>query len=159
MSRKKQVLFILAILAGALITFAPLPVRAAAATQRIFRIEASQFTYRPAMFQVNPGDTVTIELVSTDVVHGLYLDGYGVSVTADPGQTASVSFLADKAGSFRFRCNEPCGALHPFMVGKIQVGPNTWFLRAIGLSVLAALAILILHPNPSRAATGKCVTN
>jgi len=154
LSRKKQVLLILAILAGALITFAPLPVRAAMPSHRTFRIEASQFTYSPATLQVNPGDTVSIELVSTDVVHGLYLDGYGVSVTADPGQTASLTFIADKAGSFRFRCTEPCGALHPFMIGKIQVGPNTWLWRTIGLSALAAFGILILHPNPSKAETG-----
>ena len=147
MFKKKQFLCALIGLAGALIVFAPLPVRAAAPVQRTFRIEASQFAYAPAIIQVNPGDTVTIELISTDVVHGLYVDGYGVSVTADPGQTARLTFVADRAGSFRFRCNEPCGALHPFMIGKLQVGPNTSLWRAIALAGLAALAVLVLHPN------------
>jgi len=59
------------------------------------------------------GDHVTIDLVSTDVVHGLYLDGYDLNVTADPGQTATLSFVADRSGSFRFRCSVTCGALHP----------------------------------------------
>ncbi len=45
--------------------------------ERVFRIEASQFAYNPGEIRVNPGDTVTIELISTDVVHGLYVDGYG----------------------------------------------------------------------------------
>lgn len=71
----------------------------------VFRIEASQFAYDPGEIVVNPGDTVTIQLVSTDVVHGLYVDGYNISVEADPGQTASLTFVADKPGSFRFRCN------------------------------------------------------
>ena len=129
---------------------APLPVRASAPMQRTLRVEASQFAYAPALLDVNPGDTVTIELVSMDVVHGLYLDGYGVSVTADPGQTASLTFTADKAGSFRFRCNVTCGALHPFMIGKLQVGSNTWLWRAIGLTFLVMVAVLTLRPKPAK---------
>ena len=136
-------------LAGAVIAFAPLPVRVASPTQRTFRVEASQFAYNPAVLTVDPGDTVTIELVSTDVVHGLYVDGYGVSVTADPGQTARLTFTADRSGSFRFRCNVTCGALHPFMIGKLRVGPNTLLWRAIGLTVLAALTAIILFPRLS----------
>jgi heme/copper-type cytochrome/quinol oxidase subunit 2 len=149
--RKQWFIGFLVILAGAVIVFAPLRVHAALPTHRTFRVEASQFAYDPGVLDVNPGDTVTIELVSMDVVHGLYLDGYGVSVTADPGQTAQLTFTADKTGSFRFRCNVTCGALHPFMIGKIQVGRNTWVWRGIALTVLGALAILILHPNLPKA--------
>jgi heme/copper-type cytochrome/quinol oxidase subunit 2 len=93
---------------------------------------------------VNTGDTVTLELVSNDVVHGLYLDGYGLSVEADPGQTQTLTFVADKTGSFRFRCNVTCGAMHPFMIGKLTVGTNEWLLRSIGLSVVALLGVTVL---------------
>jgi heme/copper-type cytochrome/quinol oxidase subunit 2 len=151
LSRKHWFFGFRVVLAGAVIVFAPLPVRAPPPTQRTFRVEASQFAYAPAVLEVNPGDTVTIELVSRDVIHGLYLDGYGVSVSADPGQTARLTFIADRSGSFRFRCNITCGALHPFMIGKLQVGPNIWLWRAIGLTVLAVLAILILRPSLPRA--------
>jgi heme/copper-type cytochrome/quinol oxidase subunit 2 len=154
LSRTKWLFGVILVLAGAVIVFAPLPVRATQPSQRTFRIEASQFAYAPAVLAVNPGDTVTIELVSTDVVHGLYLDGYGVSVTSDPGQTAHLTFIADKSGSFRFRCNVTCGALHPFMIGKLQVGPNTWLWRAIALTILAALVIPILRPRLPRARAG-----
>lgn len=150
MSKKHRLFGILFILAGAVIILAPLPVSASAPVPRSLRVEASQFAYSPAVLEVNPGDTVTIELVSTDVVHGLYLDGYGVSVTADPGKTASLTFIADKSGSFRFRCNVTCGALHPFMIGKLQVGLNTWLWRAIALTVLAGFALVVLHPTLSR---------
>jgi len=154
LTNKQWFFGLLFVLAGAVIVFAPLPVRAAPPAQRTFRVEASQFAYAQAVIEVNPGDTVTIELVSIDVVHGLYLDEYGVSVTADPGQTARLTFTADRSGSFRFRCNVTCGALHPFMIGKLQVGPNTWLWRAIALTVLAALAILILRPNLPKAEAG-----
>ncbi len=148
MPRKQWLLIISAGLAGAVIAFAPLPVRVAPPTQRTFRVEASQFAYNPAALTVNRGDTVTIELVSQDVVHGLYVDGYGLSVTADPGQTARLTFTADRSGSFRLRCNVTCGALHPFMVGRFQVGPNTALWRAIGLAVLAAISAVFLFPPP-----------
>lgn len=95
--------------------------------ERTFRIQAGNFSYSPATLRVNPGDRITIELVSTDVVHGIYVDGYDLELTADPGQTSRLSFIADRSGSFRFRCSVTCGALHPFMIGKLKVGSN-WLL-------------------------------
>ncbi len=125
------------------IVFVPNPIafaERAASTEQHFRIEASQFQYTPEAIQVHPGDHVTIDLVSTDVVHGLYIDGYDLNVTADPGQTATLSFVADRAGTFRMRCSATCGALHPFMIGKFNVGSNDLLWRAIGLSLLAVVA-------------------
>lgn len=136
--------FLLIVMAGLVVTLAPLPVRSIAPQERTFQIEARQFAYSPSEFKVNPGDTVTIQLLSTDVVHGLYIDGYGVSVEADPGQTTTVTFVADKPGSFRFRCNLTCGAMHPFMIGKFTVGTNTWLYRSIGLAVLGVVGFFPL---------------
>jgi heme/copper-type cytochrome/quinol oxidase subunit 2 len=126
------------------VAFAPLPVRVVAPRARAFRIEAGQFAYSPSELYVNPGDTVVIDLVSTDVVHGLYVDGYGISVEADPGQTATLTFVADKPGSFRFRCNVTCGAMHPFMIGKLTVGSNDWFYRSIGFAILGVVGFFPL---------------
>ncbi|RPI25560.1 MAG: hypothetical protein EHM70_19940, partial [Chloroflexota bacterium] len=53
--------------------------------ERVFRLTASRFAYSPPVLRANPGDRVTIELVATDVVHGLAVDGYGVEMTTDPG--------------------------------------------------------------------------
>jgi len=145
-------------MAALLAAFAPFPGLVYPPAQtRTFKVEASQYAYSPGAITVNPGDTVTIELVSTDVVHGLYVDGYGVSMTADPGQTSRFTFVADKAGSFRLRCNVTCGAMHPFMVGKLNVGVNTWLYRSITLAGLAVVASLVLFipknkPDPE---TGK----
>jgi heme/copper-type cytochrome/quinol oxidase subunit 2 len=130
------------VLAGLLIAFAPFPSGAGEAEARTFRIEASQFGYWPAQIKVNPGDRVTLQLVSTDVVHGLYVDGFGESVEADPGQPARMTFVADRAGSFRLRCNVTCGALHPFMIGRLQVGENIRLYRSMGLAVVVALGTL-----------------
>jgi plastocyanin len=119
------------------VAFAPLPVGTAVPTTHTLRLEASSFEFSPSVIEVNPGDEVTIELTSTDVVHGLYLDGYDLELTADPGQTETLTFTADQSGTFRFRCSVTCGALHPFMIGKFKVGPNLLLWRGIALSVLA----------------------
>ena len=128
---------------GLVVAFVPLPVRSVAPQERTFQIDARQYAYSPSELHVNPGDIITFEVVSNDVVHGLYVDGYGVSVEADPGQTATLTFVADRPGSFRFRCNVTCGAMHPFMIGKLTVGANHWLYRGIGLAVLAALGVLM----------------
>jgi heme/copper-type cytochrome/quinol oxidase subunit 2 len=139
MSRSTLLLFVMA---GLVLAFAPLPVSAGAPQPRTFQIDARQFAYSPSELKVNTGDTVTIQLISTDVVHGLYVDGYDISVEADPGQTKTLTFTADKPGSFRFRCNVTCGAMHPFMIGKLTVGPNNWFFRSIGLAILAIVGVI-----------------
>jgi heme/copper-type cytochrome/quinol oxidase subunit 2 len=129
-------------LAGLVVAFAPLPTQPVQPQARTFRVDAGQFTYSPSELTANPGDTVTIELVSTDVVHGLYVDGYDISVEADPGQTARLTFVADRPGSFRFRCNVTCGAMHPFMIGKLSVGANSWLFRSVGLATLAMVGVI-----------------
>ena len=138
MSPRLVAFWVLIIGAALAIAFAPLPLGTPfKPVAHVFRVEARQFAYAPAEFRVNAGDTVTIQLVSTDVVHGLYVDGYGVSITADPGQTQTLTFVADHSGSFRLRCNVTCGAMHPFMIGKLTVGRNEWLYRSSGLALLA----------------------
>src|SRR5690606_37192484 len=115
------------------------PAAAEPGERRVLRIEASQYQFDPGVVHVNRGDHVTIELVATDVVHGLYIDGYGLQASADPGQTARLTFVADRAGTFRVRCSVTCGAMHPFMIGKLRVGHNPLLWGGAGLVVLAAL--------------------
>ncbi len=141
---RARFVLLLLLATGLVVAFTPLPVPPRAPQERIFRIDARQFAYSPSELKVNAGDRVTIELVSNDVVHGLYVDGYGVSVEADPGQTASLHFIADKPGSFRFRCNVTCGAMHPFMIGKLTVGSNDWLYRSIGLAAIVLMGMVVI---------------
>ncbi len=135
----------IAIIASILvIAFTPLPLKASQPVARTVRVEARSFEFSPSVIHVEQGQQVTIELIATDVVHGIYVDGYGHEIIANPGQTATLTFIADKSGSFRLRCSVTCGALHPFMIGKLNVGVNLLFYRAIGLSVLAGLAGFML---------------
>jgi cytochrome c oxidase subunit II len=132
-------------LAALLIASAPFPVTAdTSPTTRLVRVEAGQFSYSPSIISVNRGDTVTIELVSRDVVHGLYVDGYGVSLQADPGQVRSLTFVASRPGSFRIRCNVTCGAMHPFMIGRLNVGRFDTPARGAGFALMGILGMVLL---------------
>lgn len=139
-SASKVLFFSIFIIATLLVAFTPLPISRDEPTDRILHVDASMFAFAPAEIKVNQGDQVTIELTSSDVVHGLFLDGYNLQLTADPGQTNKISFIADRSGSFRFRCSVTCGDLHPFMIGRLHVGTNLLLWRGVGLAVLAALA-------------------
>ena len=138
------------------ITFFPMPLMPAIPTDRHIHLEAGNFAFQPEVVRVNPGDRITLELAATDVVHGLYLDGYGLNLTADPGQTTSLTFTADRSGMFRFRCSVTCGPLHPFMTGKLIVGSNLLFWRTLALAGLFTVAALFVRfpessfPHPER---------
>jgi cytochrome c oxidase subunit 2 len=123
---------------------APLPVTAAAPQERRIVITASQWDFQPGTIRVNQGDTIVIDLESVDVVHGLFIDGYEVKTLAEPGRPGRLTFLADRDGAFHFRCAMPCGNLHPFMIGKLVVGPNLTWLRAVAASVLAAAGAFVI---------------
>jgi heme/copper-type cytochrome/quinol oxidase subunit 2 len=134
----------LALLALGWLALGAAPAAAEPGHQRVVRIEASQYQFSPGVIDVRRGDRVTIELVATDVVHGLYLDGYGLQMSADPGQTERLTFVADRPGTFRFRCSVTCGVMHPFMIGKLRVGNNGLLWVGSGLAVFAAGAGLLL---------------
>ncbi|HKY83515.1 MAG TPA: hypothetical protein VJ160_01675 [Anaerolineales bacterium] len=131
-------------LAVATIGLAPLPIRVAPPSVRHVHLQARSYEYSPALVLVNRGDRVTIELESTDVVHGIFVDGYQLEVKAVPGQPAGLTFIADRPGTFRLRCSVTCGPLHPFMVGRLRVAPDGTFWRAIAMAILALLAGLYL---------------
>lgn len=138
-----------------LVLFLPLPLAVPAPSARTIRIEASLYQFSPSEIRVNPGDRVTIVLVSTDVMHGLSLDGYNLNLTAAPGQPASGSFAASRAEVIRFRCSVPCGNLHPFMIGKLQIGPDLLLYRAIALGLLAIVAAVCSWKTARQAAAAQ----
>lgn len=117
------------------------------AEEQFFEITAKKFSYTPETIRVKKGDSVTIRLMSEDVTHGLYLDGYGLETRAHPGQDGSISFVADKTGRFAFRCSVTCGEFHPYMVGFLVVDPNSRLygfatvILVLGFGSLSALYI------------------
>ena len=150
MARKRSIPLFIVLAAALLVVFVPLPVQAQP-VERVIRIEAGDYAFTPSVFQANPGDRITIELVSKDVVHGLTIDEYpDINLQADPGKTAHATFVADRAGMFKIRCSVPCGNLHPFMTGKISIGPNLLLYRGVGLALLALVFGISQFPRMNK---------
>jgi len=82
-------------------------------------------SFEPFKIEVNRGDKVTIYMTNieqtTDELHGFGLADYNINIVADPGETKTVEFIADKAGVFPYYCTNFCSALHQEMQGYLLV--------------------------------------
>ena len=82
-------------------------------------------TITPTSFEVKKGDVVTLAITNieqtTDELHGLGLLDYNINVVVDPGETKTVTFVADKPGVFAYYCTNFCSALHQEMQGYLIV--------------------------------------
>ena len=88
---------------------------------------AVRSSFQPWKIEVNKGDRVTIYMTNieqtTDELHGFGLNEYNINVVADPGETKTIEFVADKQGVFPFYCTNFCSALHQEMQGYLLVKP------------------------------------
>ncbi|KAB2946922.1 MAG: cupredoxin domain-containing protein [Candidatus Methanoperedens sp.] len=119
--------------------------------EKVITINAQQFSYTPGTVEVNRGDRVTIRLISTDVHHGLYIDGYEVSTDARPGQDGSLTFVANNTGKFVMRCSVTCGPFHPYMIGYLKVKPDYRLFGSIWLAVgifIGSILLVIRRQKP-----------
>ena len=81
-----------------------------------------EFSITPETLTVPHGSSVqlTIENVG-DVTHGLGMMDFNVNEHVGPGETKTITFIADKKGAFSFFCSVPCGSGHNSMRGKLIV--------------------------------------
>ncbi|MEH7251467.1 Sec-dependent nitrous-oxide reductase [Neobacillus niacini] len=83
---------------------------------------------RPDVIEVNQGDKVTIHLTNTDfdedITHGFAINQYDLNIEVQPGQTNTIEFTANKAGTFPLYCTNFCSALHQEMTGYFLVKPK-----------------------------------
>lgn len=120
----------------------PEPVR------RDILVKARRYAYNPEKIIVNKGDTLHIKLVSLDVTHGFFLEGYDLDARVSSGvkkfkyrhpsegynwkETDELVIIVDRKGKFRYRCSQTCGTMHPFMNGEMIVQPNTPYHASVG---------------------------
>jgi cytochrome c oxidase subunit 2 len=92
---------------------------------RAFEVVASRFKFEPEMLQVTEGEHVRLTLRSTDTNHGFTIKKLNVRVALPKtGEPVTVEFVADKAGTYEFKCSEYCGSGHGRMKGQIVVTPR-----------------------------------
>lgn len=133
--------------------------------ERSFTITAHKYAYEPEVLRVNRGDRVRIRLVTKDVTHGFYLEGYDVDAKVRPHnptfwlrrpskreesyeEVEEINFVANRSGKFRYRCSITCGYMHPFMQGELIVSPNYLYSTSVGLSLALAVAMLLIFLRP-----------
>ena len=85
-------------------------------------IEAFNFGFTQSPATISKGDKVRITFTSSSGTHGLAIPDFGVTLgPVSPGEQETVEFVADKAGSFAYFCNVPCGPGHKSMRGMLTV--------------------------------------
>ena len=133
-------------------------------TQVDLTISARKYAFESSVIKVNRGDRISINLITKDVTHGFFMEGYDIDAKIQPGDSPEYSklllrhpskkddfqevdrieFTADKTGKFRYRCSVTCGYMHPFMLGEMVVVPNYPFWGGLGLAVGVAISAMIL---------------
>jgi cytochrome c oxidase subunit 2 len=88
-------------------------------------VTASRFQFEPATISVSQGDNVRLRLHSADRSHAFAIKAFRVkALIPNGGETITVEFIADRAGTFAFTCSEYCGTGHSRMKGKLLVVPS-----------------------------------
>ena len=90
------------------------------------------FRWEPRVLVALKGDTIVLNVFNpSDVIHGLEIPVFRVDTgPMAPGTDTTVEFVADKAGTFEFRCSTPysleadpqvCHPDHDFLTGTLIV--------------------------------------
>ncbi|MFA6005696.1 MAG: cupredoxin domain-containing protein [Patescibacteria group bacterium] len=75
-------------------------------TNKTFTINGGNFYFVPNSIMVNKGDTVTIVFKNDGGMHDFIIDELDVkSQTIQTGTSETVTFVADKVGSFQYYCS------------------------------------------------------
>lgn len=84
--------------------------------------------FNPEHVEINQGDHVVWNITNIerlqDATHGLAIPGYNINLSLEPGETQTLEFVADQAGTYTFYCSEFCSALHLEMMGYFLVKPT-----------------------------------
>ena len=79
------------------------------------------YTFSPSVIVVNQGDTVNIKMLGINgALHKITIENYVDEFDLHRGELKEISFVADKAGTFKMSCD----VHRPAMEGYLMVLPN-----------------------------------
>jgi nitrous-oxide reductase len=88
-------------------------------------MSAVRSQFAPDVIPVKKGDRVIIHITNIeqleDATHGFSIPDHDINLSIDAGETVTMEYIADTAGSYAFYCTEFCSALHLEMQGWIIV--------------------------------------
>ena len=110
--------------------------------RRVIELTAKKYEYSPSPFHVKAGTKVQLKIAARDHDHGFKIANVpdGSEPDSKPGlvfpsaqecwqlkkgETTTIEFLAQTAGTYSFKCCHTCGLGHRGMKGQIIVDPAT----------------------------------
>jgi cytochrome c oxidase subunit II len=103
---------------------APLRARAQDAPQ-VIKITASKFRFTPDHITLVKGQPVTLDLTSSDRVHGFMIRALKIDTDVKPGKVTAITATPQTAGTFTAICDHYCGLGHGNMKMKVVVEEAT----------------------------------
>jgi cytochrome c oxidase subunit II len=113
---------------------------ASAEGEQVITVAAKRYEFGPSSIHVKQGTKVRLKITAQDHAHGFKISPYpeGADKSGEPGlvlssaqdctkvekgQTETVEFVAQKPGTYPFRCCVVCGWHHHAMKGELVVEP------------------------------------
>jgi cytochrome c oxidase subunit 2 len=85
-------------------------------------ITAKKYEFSPSTVEIPAGTRVVFRITATDHDHGFEIEGLKDScIKIKKGETGTFEYLAEKPGTYRFKCCDFCGFGHRRMKGEIKV--------------------------------------
>jgi cytochrome c oxidase subunit II len=81
----------------------------------------SAWSFTPREVRVPAGAEVTFIATTTDVIHGVHVEGTRVNFMIIPGHISRVTSTFREPGEYLIICHEFCGAGHHLMYGTLVV--------------------------------------
>jgi len=92
------------------------------AETREVKITAKKYEFSPKTVEVNSGARIIFKITAMDRERGFEIANVKDScVKNKKGETATVEYMAEKAGTVEFKCCVFCGVGHYGMKGKIVI--------------------------------------
>jgi len=88
---------------------------------KLIKMYAEEWKWSPKLIRVPVGTKLRIEFLSYGASRRFDLKAYNLKVRIPQDKLVSVEFVADKKGTFRWRCGRPCGNGCAKMTGKLIV--------------------------------------
>ena len=89
--------------------------------QDAVRVEASKEGFRPKVVNVRKGESLRLQLSSSDSEHCFALEAFRVEKRILPGKTTTVDLVPDRTGTFPFYCCLETGAAADREHGRLVV--------------------------------------
>src|ERR1700739_4833835 len=123
---------VLAILVVICVALSPYPARASFAQDaapgakaneglKEITMTAKKYEYDPATITAVQGEHVKLIITAIDHDHGFKIDAFHIDELLKKGESTTVEFTVDEAGTFPFQCPHFCGLEHKGMKGQLIV--------------------------------------